>query len=333
MGKPQTYVTTTHEPSMGQESLKSTGSFGSNVSHARTIDEAPTEAEINLIRRLRTLNAGDYEAQYFDSNPNPNKDMLSRMGNPTPLALAAFGITNTFMSLMLLNTRGVKELNILVGTFWFVAGMLNLITCIFELLIGNTFAYTIFGTLGGYFMTLGVFFTPAFGIVEHYSQLYKIPMSPTAPVGTVQAYDTAKGIAEFQTALGIYNMCWACMFMVFFLVALRTNIFMIFIFGCVSITCVCIGIAGFYKAEAYMAVSTNVGKIKVTPEMKKMREEHEETAMIWDRVGGGFLLASSLPNWYLLFFSLAVSSGWKLKLPTGELGAHQAAHKKTKQAR
>ncbi|KAE9971065.1 hypothetical protein BLS_004632 [Venturia inaequalis] len=328
MGKPQTYMTSTHEPIMEQQLPKTSGSFGSNASHVRSLDEAPTEAEMNLIRKMRTLNAGDYEAQYFDNNPNPNKDLLSKMGNPTPLALAAFGITNTFMSMILMNVRGVKELNILVGSFWFVAGMLNLITCIFELLIGNTFAYTIFGTLGGYFMTLGVFFTPAFGVVEHYSQIYKIPMSPTAPIGTVQTYDTAKGIAEFQNALGIYNMSWACMFLVFFLVALRTNVFMIFIFGCVSITCVCIGVAGFYKSEAYMAVSSNVGKIKVTKEMMKLREEHEETAMIWDRVAGGFLLASSIPNWYLLFMVLALSSGWKIKLPTGELGAHKAAHKK-----
>jgi hypothetical protein len=33
-------------------------------------------------------------------------------------ALAAFGITNTFMSLMLMNVRGVKELNILVGSLY-----------------------------------------------------------------------------------------------------------------------------------------------------------------------------------------------------------------------
>lgn len=70
---------------MGLEIPKTSGSFGSNISHSRTVDEAPTEAEINLIRRLRTLNAGDYEAQYFDNNPNTNKDMLSKMGNPTPL--------------------------------------------------------------------------------------------------------------------------------------------------------------------------------------------------------------------------------------------------------
>lgn len=33
-------------------------------------------------------------------------------------ALAAFGITNTFMSMILMNVRGVKELNILVGSLY-----------------------------------------------------------------------------------------------------------------------------------------------------------------------------------------------------------------------
>jgi hypothetical protein len=85
MGKPQTYTTTTHDPIMGGELPKTSGSFGSHVSHVQTVDEAPTEAEINLIRKLRTLNGADYEAQYFDNNPNPNKELLSKMGNPTPL--------------------------------------------------------------------------------------------------------------------------------------------------------------------------------------------------------------------------------------------------------
>jgi succinate-acetate transporter protein len=167
---------------------------------------------------------------------------------------------------------------------WFVAGLLNLLTAVFELLVGNTFAYTIFGALAGYFMSLGVFFTPGFGVIEHYSTLYPIPAAAGAPAGTPVTYDKALGIAEFQNALGIYNMCWACMFVLFFIVALRTNIFMIFIFACVSVTCVCTGVAGFYKASAYEAVSSGKGTHKVTKEMMHIREEHEHTAMIWDRV-------------------------------------------------
>jgi hypothetical protein len=320
MGKP-TYTTDERiDPITGGELPKTSGSFGSHVSHIHTVDEAPTEAEINLIRKLRTVNGADYEAQYFDNNPNPNKALLSKMGNPTPLALAAFGITNTFMSLILMNVRGVKELNVLVGSFWFVAGMLNLITAIFELLVGNTFAYTIFGALAGYFMTLGVFFTPTFEMVEHYSKLNKFPAVPGAPPGTPISYDAAKGVSEFHNAIGVYNMCWACMFILFFIVALRTNIFMIFIFACVSVTCICTGIASFYKASAYNAIA-GTPPAKLTKALLGLKEEHEKTAIIWDRIAGGFLFASAVPNWYLLFLILALSSGWKLRLPTGDLGA------------
>lgn len=81
MGKPQTYVT--NNPIMEQDLPKTSGSFGS-VSHARTLDEAPTEAEMNLIRKMRALNGGDYEAQNL-GNSSPSNDILSRMGNPTPL--------------------------------------------------------------------------------------------------------------------------------------------------------------------------------------------------------------------------------------------------------
>jgi hypothetical protein len=160
--------------------------------------------------------------------------------------------------------------------------LLNLITAIFELLIGNTFAWTIFGSLGGYFMSLGVFFTPGFGVVEHYSTLHSLPLPANAPPGTPPLFDKARGISEFQNAIGMYNMCWAMMFMVFFIVALRTNIFMIFIFACVSVTCVCTGVAGFYKASAMNAVTGP--KQKITKHMLELREEREHTAMIWDRV-------------------------------------------------
>ena len=45
-----------------------------------------TEAEVNLLRKLRTLQGGDYEAQYFDNKPTPNKkSLIEKMGNPTPL--------------------------------------------------------------------------------------------------------------------------------------------------------------------------------------------------------------------------------------------------------
>jgi hypothetical protein len=73
-----------HEsPMPALEHQKSSGSFRS---HVPTHDELPTEAEMALLRKLRTLNGADYEAQYFDNKPNPNQhSQYGKMGNPTAL--------------------------------------------------------------------------------------------------------------------------------------------------------------------------------------------------------------------------------------------------------
>lgn len=69
-----------HVDSIPMES-KTPGSIRSGMD-----DAAPSEAELNLLKKLRTLNGADYEAQYFDNKPNPNKQsMISKIGNPSAL--------------------------------------------------------------------------------------------------------------------------------------------------------------------------------------------------------------------------------------------------------
>lgn len=117
-----------------------------------------------------------------------------------------------------------------------------MMVCIFELLIGNTFAYVIFGSLGGYFMAMGTLLTPTFGVSASY----------------------AKHPAEFSNAMGLFNFCWAAMFILFGLVAIRSNIFMVLIFTCVAITCILEGVSDFQKAlgtEAGTKSARNLGKV------------------------------------------------------------------------
>jgi len=251
----------------------------------------PTEAEVILLRKLRTLQNGDYEAQYFDNKSTPKPDsLITKMGNPTPLAVAAFGITNTLLSFFLLNVRGIKELTFMAPVFLFTGGITNLIVCIFELLVGNTFAYVIFGAIGGYFLSLGAVLTPPFGIIDAY----------------VKKADKAAmlhGAKEMRNALGLFNLCWAFMFFIFMIASIRANVFMIAIFGCVCITCVLSAIGDFQSADG-----------------------HADAKERLDKVAGVFLLISSLPNWYLLFMMLIASAGWKIKLYTGELGPAKHAH-------
>ena len=47
----------------------------------------PTREEIILLRRLRTLQGNDYEAQYFDNKPEPRGDNYKKLGNPSALCV------------------------------------------------------------------------------------------------------------------------------------------------------------------------------------------------------------------------------------------------------
>ncbi|KAF2405636.1 hypothetical protein EJ06DRAFT_468531 [Trichodelitschia bisporula] len=242
----------------------------------------PTEAELVLLAKLRSLQTGDWEAQL--RTPPPPAGVLDKIGNPTPLAVAVFGLTNTLMSLVLMHVREVDQLNILVGTMWFVAGLVNIIVSVFELLVGNTFAYTIFGSLGGYFMSLGAMLTPAFGVSAAYGK-------------------SAATAAEFSNAMGLFNACWAAMFVLFFIVSIRSNLFMVMIFACVATTCAISAVGDFQAAKGHKHQKHNL-----------------------DRIAGVFLFISSVPNWYLLWLILTISSGTYVKLPTGDIGIAKKKH-------
>jgi hypothetical protein len=53
-----------------------------HVENAVTAEEL---REVRLLRRLRTLEPADYEAQYFDNKPAPRGDASRKMGNPSAL--------------------------------------------------------------------------------------------------------------------------------------------------------------------------------------------------------------------------------------------------------
>jgi uncharacterized protein len=120
--------------------------------------------------------------------------------------------------------------------------LVNLLVGFFELLVGNTFAYTIFGSLGGYFMSMGAILTPTFGIQQAY----------------------AKHPEEFRNAMGLFNLCWGAMFLLFLIVAIRSNIFMVIIFAFVCVTCVISAIGDFQMALGHAKAKKNLDRVCAT---------------------------------------------------------------------
>lgn len=62
--------------------------------------------------------AGDYEAQYFDTKETPNLVAISRIGNPTGLAVVSFSTSLTIIGLALLQISDIT----LTSSFGAVGG-------------------------------------------------------------------------------------------------------------------------------------------------------------------------------------------------------------------
>lgn len=112
------------------------------------------------------------------------------------------------LTALLLQVRGVVNTNIEVGILWFMGGISSWVTCVFELTMGNTFAYCVFGSFGGYYFAFACTLTPTFSIAAGYSQP-----------------------EELSRATGLFFCIWGVLWFIFLLASLRTNAIFVLIFS------------------------------------------------------------------------------------------------------
>ncbi|CCG85162.1 GPR1/FUN34/yaaH family protein [Taphrina deformans PYCC 5710] len=105
----------------------------------------------------------------FDAAPHHRHFSDRRLANPAPLGLFAFSFSTFLLGLVNLRTQGVTETTALVGPFLMYSGLMMSITAIFELISGNTFGATAFGTFAGFFLSLGAIILPSFGTYTAFS--------------------------------------------------------------------------------------------------------------------------------------------------------------------
>ena len=74
--------------------------------------------------------------------------LKAQLGSPTGLAIGAFATTLTTLSLSLMGFRGLTASNALLGNYFGVAGVGMVISAQWELVLGNTYAYTVLSAFG-----------------------------------------------------------------------------------------------------------------------------------------------------------------------------------------
>jgi len=94
--------------------------------------------------------------------------LKAQLGSPTALAIGAFATTLTTLSFALMGFRGLGVTTAFIGNFLAVAGIGMVISANWELVLGNTYAYTVLSAFGFFYFGFGLIVTPFFGIAEAY---------------------------------------------------------------------------------------------------------------------------------------------------------------------
>ncbi|KAL1895474.1 hypothetical protein Sste5346_005282 [Sporothrix stenoceras] len=177
------------------------------------------------------------------ATPQPIYKVEARPVSPTPwanhttLGICVYAVANTMIALHLMQVRGIQHSNVLVGVLWFVGGFGSWLVCVLELLKGNTFAYTVFGSFAGYYFAYAATLTPAFQIAAGYSST-----------------------EEYNNSLGVFFAVWATLFFFYFFVSFKTNVVFVWIFANVDATVWCLAAAYFQAGSGHAASALRLNK-------------------------------------------------------------------------
>lgn len=180
----------------------------------------------NPLARYDTANS--FYASPFGGafQPGVYKERPSRkIGNGAPLGLSGFAATTVLLSLINLGVRGLDVPNIVVGVALAYGGFIQILAGMWEMATGNTFGATALTSYGGFWVSLAIVFTPAFGIADAYGGMGD----------------------KFYQALGLFIMAWFIFTVLMWICTLRSTFAFSSLFFFVWLDYLCIGLAYLYN--------------------------------------------------------------------------------------
>ncbi|KAL3430759.1 GPR1/FUN34/yaaH family-domain-containing protein [Aspergillus tetrazonus] len=90
-----------------------------------------------------------------------------KIANPAPLGLCAFGLSAFLLGAVQMKVLNITVPSILVAPAFAYGGLVQLLAGMWEMAIGNTFGATVLSSYGGFWISVGIIFTPGgFNIME-----------------------------------------------------------------------------------------------------------------------------------------------------------------------
>ncbi|KAI9659546.1 MAG: hypothetical protein M1821_001805 [Bathelium mastoideum] len=207
------------------------------IDHFVHPDNDPEKREHDNLQHVHSNSSPGTSPNGTDFVPVP-RTIKSQIGNPTALAIGAFATTITTLSLSLMEWRGVTVANAFIGNFFFLAGIGMVVSAQWEIVLGNTYAYTVLAAFGLFYAGYGALLTPGFGVKESYGD----------------------DIVGYNNALGFWVLMWAVWNIFFLIGSITLNLVYIGIFATIEIAFTLVAASSFAAADGNMAASLAIQK-------------------------------------------------------------------------
>ncbi|KAL5366227.1 GPR/FUN34 family protein [Aspergillus floccosus] len=164
------------------------------------------------------------------------------IANPAPLGLCAFALSTFVLGLIEMEVRGVTQPNILIGLAFAYGGLVQLLSGMWEMAVGNTFGATVLSSYGGFWISVGIIFTPGgFNI-----------MSSLAEAGGGKP-------TMFYDSFALMLMGWFIFTTLMMMCTLKSTFAFFFLFFVVDLAILLLGIAYMHR-DAHGMPNTTIRK-------------------------------------------------------------------------
>jgi succinate-acetate transporter protein len=210
---------------------------------------------------------------------------FAKPGNPGPLGLISFATTTFVLGLYQCGAGlpgsdplgNVGPFQAVFGLAVFFGGAAQFIAGLLEFRVGNTFGTTLHCSYGAFWLAFAMFLVPSLGIRDAYA-------------GDERAY---------TFAVGIFLIVWCFLTLIFFLAALRTNIAVLVVLGCLTL-------AFFFLALAQFLVT-----------------EHLSAARAVNKTGGAMAVICAVSAFYTGAAGIMLKETTWITLPLGEFNSEE----------
>ncbi|KAJ5594601.1 GPR/FUN34 family protein [Penicillium hispanicum] len=156
-----------------------------------------------------------------------------KIANPAPLGLCGFALTTFVLGCINMRARGITAPNIFVGAAYAYGGLIQILSGMWEMAIGNTFGATALTSYGGFWIAMGITFTPGGFSIQ----------------GELVRADADGSLGMFYDSLGLFLMGWFIFTFLMMLCTVKSTVVFFSLFLAVDVTFLLLGLGYMYRDE------------------------------------------------------------------------------------